>query len=84
MSENNKEYYDLIALIARKRQKIGFAEYNPDKDALYLKADGHYDASKLGRALMNGKIKIEKRVYRPKEISNYTCAADEFDGEATG
>lgn len=56
---DEKEYFRLIAWFSKKRTKIGYA-YKTDKGSIRLKADGHLDANKLGKALMEG-LEIEKQ-----------------------
>ena len=54
-----KEFFNLFAWIGKKKTKIGYA-FRTDRGTLRLKAEPHFDAMKLGRALISG-IEIEKR-----------------------
>ncbi len=74
------EYYDLFAWINRKKEKIGYAAFDAEKDMVRLKADAHLNPQKLGRFMINGDIQIESRKLKPKAIeNNYKSAADEYD-----
>ena len=54
-----KEYYDLVAFIKNKRQKIGYATIT-EKGAFYIKADDLMDNTKLGQLMKKG-LYIQKR-----------------------
>ncbi len=57
--KEEKEFFQLIAWIEKKRKVIGYA-YKTRRGSIRLKADEHLDAHKIGRALMDG-LEITKK-----------------------